>query len=159
MAARMNTVLKVAILVLVAVLHQGSALECWQCDSNSSPECDDPITQSEHHKSFHIKNCDSTLSTYRSTSEKQICRKTVQIENGKKVVIRACSLPYPQERDITDGVCSPDTVPSNTIIQSCHICSTDVCNGAHSTLGQVSAITSLFFFGIPSILFAYRWSY
>ncbi|XP_012267569.1 uncharacterized protein LOC105692736 [Athalia rosae] len=158
-AIRMSAVLQVTLLVLAAVLHQGSALRCWECSSNSSPECGDPITDSEHHQRFHTKDCDATLSQHPYSYEKSVCRKTVQRSNGKKVVIRACAIPYPDERDITDGVCSTVPTASHITIESCHVCTTDLCNGAHSALGQVTAIKSLLFFGIPSVLFAYRWSY
>ncbi|XP_015518517.2 UPAR/Ly6 domain-containing protein CG9338 [Neodiprion pinetum] len=159
MAGRMTVALQATLFVLAAVLYQGEALRCWHCSSDSSPDCGDVITYSEHNRQFHTADCEADLRQNPYTFARPVCKKIVEIKNGARIVIRKCDSPLPDERDITDGVCSTVPSPSHVTVESCHVCTTDLCNGAHSALGHASVMTSLLFFGIPSILFAYRWSY
>ncbi|XP_076639581.1 UPAR/Ly6 domain-containing protein crok [Colletes latitarsis] len=113
---------------LVVLARSGSALKCWDCASNMNALCGDPMNITEHQSTFHTKICESG---YFETS-KPICRKIVKRENGERVVIRQCSTPNVDEADITDGPCSAMAISGRSMIESCHICSTDLCNSATS---------------------------
>lgn len=125
MSSRLEWMLVVFGLVLLA--QSGSALRCWVCASNANPLCGDPMNITEHQSTFHTRTCDGGL--YDST--KPICRKIVKRENGDRVVLRQCSTPNVDETQITDGPCSA-TMSSGPNVESCHICSTDLCNSATS---------------------------
>ncbi|XP_076662106.1 UPAR/Ly6 domain-containing protein crok [Halictus rubicundus] len=124
MSPRLEWTLVVFGLVLLA--QSGSALRCWVCASNSNSLCGDPMNITEHQAMFHAKVCDN--GPY--DSSKTICRKIVKRENGDRVVIRQCSTPNVDEADITNGPCSAMAISGPSVIESCHICSTDLCNSA-----------------------------
>ncbi|XP_033340666.1 UPAR/Ly6 domain-containing protein crok [Megalopta genalis] len=113
---------------LVVFAQSGSALKCWVCASNASPLCGDPMNITEHQTTFHTKVCESGI----YDASKPICRKIVKRENGDRVVIRQCSTPNVDEASITDGPCSSMAIAGTNVIESCHICSTDLCNSAPS---------------------------
>ncbi|XP_029158745.1 uncharacterized protein LOC114931016 [Nylanderia fulva] len=105
----------------------GSALRCWVCSSNVNAMCADPMNTTDHQAAFHIRTCDT--GHYGTT--KAICRKMVKREYGERIVIRQCSTPYHDELEVTDGLCGNTmTQPGRDVIESCHICSTDLCNSA-----------------------------
>lgn len=115
------------ILGMTLFITSGSALRCWVCSSNVNNLCNDPMNTTDHQAAFHIRNCETDH--YHST--KAICRKIVKQEYGQRVVIRQCSTPYHDEIDITDGLCGNSaTQAGRDVIESCHICSTDLCNSA-----------------------------
>ncbi|CAL7943835.1 unnamed protein product [Xylocopa violacea] len=132
-----------AIFGLVVVARSGSALQCWDCASNLNSLCADPLNVTDHQIKFHTKVCDVT--SY--DTSKHICRKIVKRDNGERVVIRQCSTPNVDEADIVDGPCSASAVTSRNLIESCHICSTDLCNSATS-----SAITQPLFIATLAII-------
>lgn len=113
---------------LVVLAQSGLALRCWDCASNTNTLCGDPLNITDHQTLFHTKTCERSYET-----SKHICRKTVRKENGEQVVIRQCSTPNVDEADIIDGPCSGSAISSRNVIESCHICSTDLCNFATST--------------------------
>lgn len=113
---------------LICVAQSGLALRCWDCASNMHSLCGDPLNITEHQAAFHTKYCEP--GSYETS--KQICRKIVKREHGERVVIRQCSTPNVDEADITDGPCSATAMSGRSIIESCHICSTDLCNSATS---------------------------
>ncbi|KZC08922.1 hypothetical protein WN55_00313 [Dufourea novaeangliae] len=122
----------------------GSALRCWDCASNANALCGDPMNITEHQVTFHTKVCEAGL----YDSSKPICRKTVRRENGERVVIRQCSTPNVDEADITDGPCSAMATGGRSVVESCHICSTDLCNSATSaSIMQPLYIVALAFVG------------
>jgi len=52
-------------------------------------------------------------------------------EYGERIVIRQCSTPYHDEIDVIDGQCGNSMIqPGRDVIESCHICSSDLCNSA-----------------------------
>lgn len=71
-------------------------------------------------------------------------------DGGDRVVIRSCAIPNHDETDITDGPCSPLMTNGRDMVESCHICSTDLCNSASS----LSTTQSLYIVGF--ILIGYR---
>ncbi|KAF3425071.1 hypothetical protein E2986_08132, partial [Frieseomelitta varia] len=105
------------------------ALRCWDCASNTNILCGDPLNITEHQTLFHSKICET--GSYEPS--KHICRKIVRRENGERVVIRQCSTPNVDEVDIVDGPCSGSVISGRNVIESCHICSTDLCNSATGT--------------------------
>ncbi|XP_076247084.1 UPAR/Ly6 domain-containing protein crok [Calliopsis andreniformis] len=113
---------------LIVLAGSGSALRCWDCASNTNPLCGDPLNVTDHQTTFHTKICDANI--YERV--KPICRKIVKRENGERVVIRQCSTPNVDEADITDGPCSAMALSGRSVVESCHICSTDLCNSATS---------------------------
>ncbi|KAG7205531.1 hypothetical protein KM043_007509 [Ampulex compressa] len=115
-----------AILGLVLLARSGTALRCWDCASNLNSMCGDPMNVSDHQATFHTKICGA--GPYETS--KSICRKIVKRVNSQKVVIRQCSTPNIDEMDITDGECSPTATAGHGATESCHICSTDLCNSA-----------------------------
>ncbi|XP_076169486.1 UPAR/Ly6 domain-containing protein crok [Ptiloglossa arizonensis] len=116
------------VLGLVVLARSGSALKCWDCASNFNALCGDPMNITEHHATFHTKVCESSF----YETSKPICRKIVKRENSERVVIRQCSTPNVDETDIVDGPCSAMAMSGRSIIESCHICSTNLCNSATS---------------------------
>ncbi|CAK9810968.1 hypothetical protein ANTPLA_LOCUS6747 [Anthophora plagiata] len=128
---------------LIVFAQSGSALRCWDCASNKNALCGDPLNITEHQAIFHTKVCEA--GTYETS--KHICRKIVKRENAERVVIRQCSTPNVDEADIVDGPCSAMAVSGQNVIESCHICSTDLCNSATS----VSVMQSLFVFALAII--------
>lgn len=119
---------------LVLLAQSGSALRCWVCASNSNALCGDPMNITEHQATFQTKVCDGGI----YDSSKPICRKIVKRENGDRVVIRQCSTPNVDEAHITDGPCSSMAISGPNVIESCHICSSDLCNSATSASIQHS---------------------
>ncbi|XP_034186240.1 UPAR/Ly6 domain-containing protein crok [Osmia lignaria lignaria] len=113
---------------LVVLVRPGSALKCWDCASNMNALCADPMNVTEHQAMFHVKTCEAGF----YETSKPICRKIVKRENGERVVIRQCSTPNVDEADIHDGPCSAMAISSRNVIESCHICSTDLCNSSTS---------------------------
>ncbi|KOX72519.1 hypothetical protein WN51_03113, partial [Melipona quadrifasciata] len=114
-------------IILIYVI--GLALRCWDCASNTNTLCGDPLNITDHQTLFYTKICDTEL----FETSKRICRKTVRKENGEQVVIRQCSTPNVDEADIVDGPCSGSAISGRNVIESCHICSTDLCNSATGT--------------------------
>ncbi|XP_036151105.1 uncharacterized protein LOC118648800, partial [Monomorium pharaonis] len=124
-------------LISICYLCSGSALRCWVCASNVNTMCKDPMNTSDHNAAFHIRTCDP--GPYGSS--KPICRKIVKREMGERVVIRQCSTPYHDEMDIIDGQCGNSmTQTGRDVIESCHICSSDLCNS-----GTISSATRLLY--------------
>ncbi|XP_024939157.1 uncharacterized protein LOC107266125 isoform X2 [Cephus cinctus] len=121
---------------LRSISSKTSALHCWSCSSDATPDCADPLNATEHNKLFHTKACEGTMSPHHYLNEKPVCRKTVQYVSGERRVIRACSVPNPDERDIVDGPCTHLTTASYITIESCHICNTDYCNTATYVSGS-----------------------
>ncbi|XP_053978209.1 uncharacterized protein LOC128876125 [Hylaeus volcanicus] len=126
MSSRLEWMLLALGLVLLA--RSGAALRCWDCASNTNALCGDPMNITEHQSTFRTKVCESG---YYDTT-KPICRKIVKRENGERVVIRQCSTPNVDEADIVNGPCSAMAISGRNMIESCHICSTDLCNSATS---------------------------
>ncbi|XP_011157438.1 uncharacterized protein LOC105194283 [Solenopsis invicta] len=125
MVSAMRTAL--IIFGLTLFITSGSALRCWVCASNVNSMCKDPMNTSDHNAAFHIRTCDP--GPYGSS--KPICRKIVKREMGERVVIRQCSTPYHDEMDTIDGQCGNSvTQAGRDVIESCHICSSDLCNSA-----------------------------
>jgi hypothetical protein len=118
----------VILLCVTLFVTSGSALRCWVCSSNVNSMCADPMNTSDHHSTFHIHTCEPA-GHYGS---KSICRKIVKREFGERIVIRQCSTPYHDEVNTVDGPCSTNSQPGHDVIESCHICSTDLCNSATS---------------------------
>lgn len=117
----------IIILGLSLFVASGSALRCWVCSSNVNVMCNDPMNTTDHQAAFHIRTCDP--GPYGSS--KPICRKIVKREYGERIVIRQCSTPYHDEIDVIDGQCGNSmTQPGRDVIESCHICSSDLCNSA-----------------------------
>ena len=126
MSSRFDWMLVIVGLIVLA--RSGSALRCWDCASNMNTLCGDPMNVTEHQATFHTKTCEA--GHYQTPTA--ICRKIVKRENGERVVIRQCSTPNVDEADIHDGPCSAMAISGRNVIESCHICSTDLCNSATS---------------------------
>ncbi|XP_012059066.1 PREDICTED: uncharacterized protein LOC105622256 [Atta cephalotes] len=127
----------------------GSALRCWVCSSNVNIMCNDPMNTTDHQAAFHIKTCDP--GPYGSS--KPICRKIVKREYGERIIIRQCSTPYHDEIDIIDGQCGNSMIqPRRDVIESCHICSSDLCNSATT----ISAMKLLYIIGRNHVIHSPR---
>ncbi|XP_066583117.1 UPAR/Ly6 domain-containing protein crok-like [Prorops nasuta] len=121
------------IFALIVLVQSGSALRCWECQSNSNQLCGDLSNTTEHHRLFHDRLCEQGVTNFYQ-NHVQVCRKIVKKEYGQRIVIRSCSTLNPDEQGITDGVCGQSMLGSrSSTIESCHICSTDLCNSATST--------------------------
>ncbi|XP_014488211.1 PREDICTED: uncharacterized protein LOC106751703 [Dinoponera quadriceps] len=127
---------------VILLVTSGSALRCWVCASNVNVMCKDPMNTTDHQATFHTRTCDS--GNYGSA--KPICRKIVKREYGERVILRQCSTPNHDEVNIDDGPCSSTSQPGNDAIESCHICSSDLCNSATSVpiMGILYASMALF---------------
>lgn len=123
-----TNVLSMYLVVFLAIFaSSGYALRCWDCASNVNSMCNDPMNTTEHQALFHVKDCGR--GSYANV--RTLCRKMVTREDGERVVIRSCYSPNHDEMDTTDGPCSTQTMSGRSIIESCHICSTDLCNSAN----------------------------
>ncbi|KAM0735221.1 UPAR/Ly6 domain-containing protein crok [Formica fusca] len=115
------------ILAVTLFVTSGSALRCWDCSSNVNVMCNDPMNTTDHQAAFHIKTCDTGY----YGSSKPICRKIVKQKYGERIVIRQCSTAYHDEVEIGNGLCGNSATQSERdVIESCHICNTDLCNSA-----------------------------
>ncbi|XP_035733069.1 uncharacterized protein LOC118446489 [Vespa mandarinia] len=121
-----NTFWMLLTVFLTIFANSGSALKCWECSSHMNAMCGDPMNTTEHQVMFHVKECGR--GPY--ASSRPICRKMVKRDGGDHVVIRSCAIPNHDETDITDGPCSPLMTNGRDMVESCHICSTDLCNSA-----------------------------
>ncbi|XP_033229860.1 uncharacterized protein LOC117181376 [Belonocnema kinseyi] len=131
-----------SLFVLIGLVQYATSLKCWQCTSNLSAGCGDPMNNTEHHGTFHIQDCDAT-SQHPYSYGRHLCRKIVRRVHGQREIIRQCTEPTPEERDITDGPCSQMAQPSYVTIESCNICSTDFCNSATSLSGKSFAFATV----------------
>ncbi|KAK2587853.1 hypothetical protein KPH14_003950 [Odynerus spinipes] len=136
-----------SLVVLAIFVGSGSALRCWDCSSNVNALCNDPMNTTEHQAIFHVKDC--RRGPYANV--KTVCRKIVTREDGERVVIRSCSMPNHDEMETSDGPCSPQMMSGRSIVESCHICSTDLCNSASG----LSTMRSLYFTGLALILYRF----
>lgn len=59
---------------LIVSIQSGSALQCWDCASNTNPLCGDPMNVTDHHGIFHVKTCESGI----YDTSRKICRKIVK---------------------------------------------------------------------------------
>ncbi|KAL2735564.1 hypothetical protein V1478_003204, partial [Vespula squamosa] len=130
----------------IVLMALSSALRCWECSSHMNAMCGDPMNSTDHQAMFHVKECGR--GPY--ASSKPICRKMVKRDGGDRVVIRSCAIPNHDETDITDGPCSPLMTNGRDMVESCHICNTDLCNSASGLL----TTQSLYIAGF--ILIGYR---
>lgn len=128
---------------VILLAATGSALRCWDCSSNVNVMCADPMNTTDHQAAFHIKTCEAG----HYGSSKPICRKIVKREFGERNVIRQCSTPYNDEINIVDGPCSSTMQSGHDVIESCHICSTDLCNSA-----TTASTTRLLYTGTLTLL-------
>lgn len=130
----------ISLVCLLAIFtSSGSALRCWDCSSNTNQMCNDPMNTTDHQALFHVADC----KTGQYANVKTVCRKIVMREDGQRVIVRSCSIPNHDEMENNDGACSPQ-IMSGHIIESCHICSTDLCNSASG----LSTMRSLYFVGL-----------
>jgi len=74
-------------------------------------------------------------------------------EHGDRVVIRQCSVPYHDEIDIVDGPCG-SSMTQQEHDESCHICSTDLCNSA-----TTASTMQLLYAGALALLVFYQFKY
>lgn len=130
---------------LVVLSQSGLALRCWDCTSDKNVLCGDPLNSTEHQSAFHTKFCETG-------SYEPVCRKIVKRENNARIVIRQCSTLNVDEADITDGPCSTTMTLGPSIIESCHICSTDLCNSATgASITQSLFVVALAIIGYRSL--------
>ncbi|KAH0945758.1 hypothetical protein HN011_004411 [Eciton burchellii] len=134
---------------LVLLATSGSALRCWVCSSNVNVVCNDPMNTTDHHAIFYVSTCDPG----HYGGLKPICRKIVKREHGDRVVIRQCSVPYHDEIDIVDGPCG-SSMTQQEHDESCHICSTDLCNSA-----TTASTMQLLYAGALALLVFYQFKY
>ncbi|XP_068967095.1 UPAR/Ly6 domain-containing protein crok-like [Bombus flavifrons] len=133
---------------LVVLSQSGLALRCWDCASNNNILCGDPLNITDHQAAFYTKLCET--GSYEPV--KHVCRKIVRRENNERVVIRQCSTLNVDEGDITDGPCSTTMTSGRNIIESCHICSTDLCNSATgASITQSLFVVALAIIGYRSL--------
>ncbi|XP_020298768.1 uncharacterized protein LOC109863002 isoform X1 [Pseudomyrmex gracilis] len=127
-----------AVLIIFAItlfVTSGSALRCWVCSSNVNVVCDDPMNTTEHHTTFHARDCNEYSRDHLSGhygNSRAVCRKIVKRDYGQRIVVRQCSTLNHDEIDIVDGTCGASAQQGPVEIESCHICSTDLCNSATS---------------------------
>ncbi|XP_060819882.1 uncharacterized protein LOC132909221 [Bombus pascuorum] len=133
---------------LVVLSQSGLALRCWSCASDKNVLCGDPLNITDHQAAFYTKDCESE--SYEPI--KHICRKFVKRENNERIIIRQCSTLNVDEEDITDGPCSTTMTSGRSIIESCHICSTDLCNSATgASITQSLLVVALAIIGYRSL--------
>ncbi|XP_015178518.1 PREDICTED: uncharacterized protein LOC107067473 [Polistes dominula] len=141
-----NTSWMILAIFLIIFANSGSALRCWDCSSHTSAMCGDPMNSTDHQVMFHVKECGRGM----YNNNRPICRKTVLKDGGERIVIRSCAIPNIDENDITDGTCGSLAKNNQGITESCHICSTDLCNSASG----LSTTLSLYIVGF--IFIGYR---
>ncbi|KAF7990312.1 hypothetical protein HCN44_000117 [Aphidius gifuensis] len=136
MASNINWI--IATLTFAVIIQSGMALRCWTCTSDRSPECGDPMNITEHQRNFQTRDCEATSSaSMYGSSVQSICKKMVTRENGRTVIRRSCEIPTQEEKNIQNGPCPPNAaVGSHIIVESCHVCSSDLCNSAISIAGN-----------------------
>jgi len=124
-----------AVLLLFCLIHAGSSLSCFQCNSFNNDTCGDPFfgdgndLKRAKEQSF-LKEC--------PTDTRYFCRKIYQNVRGEERVIRNCG----SERDEKDRDCYT-TVLEEYNTKVCQCDNDDGCNSGNmfqvSTMAIVSA--------------------
>ncbi|KAH0568530.1 uncharacterized protein LOC123263805 [Cotesia glomerata] len=115
--------------LMVLFIHEGLAIKCWECRSDSDPKCADPFDNStvpiadcsEKRELSHLKGVKSTM-----------CRKIRQKVNGVWKYIRSCA--YLGEPGIggDERFCLMRTGSYNIFMEYCTCNSKDGCNAGTS---------------------------
>ncbi|XP_057337817.1 uncharacterized protein LOC130675928 [Microplitis mediator] len=124
--------------LLVLFIHQGSAIKCWECRSDSDPKCADPFDNS----TVPIADCSEKKELdYLPNVKSTLCRKIRQKVNGVWTYIRNCA--YLGEPGIggDERFCLMRTGSYNIFMEYCTCNSKDGCNA--STSIQSSWLLSL----------------
>lgn len=133
-------------LVLLFTPH-GDTIRCWDCNSNTDPQCADPFDNS----TVHMKNClyEPFLPHYPSVRS-TMCRKIRQKVNGKWRYYRDCA--YLGEPGIggDERYCLMRTGTHNIFVEICTCVSKDGCNNAASL--EIHLIITF----VGSLLFAFH---
>ncbi|CAH0564142.1 unnamed protein product [Brassicogethes aeneus] len=132
--------------VILALVKNGDALQCWKCSSEMDVTCRDyfnvtkimqtrryfdninygnrqqqPITNDPH-----LELCDDRFTT--SYDKTNVCLKTIHTTpNGMQVVNRKCML---VNKDLKSGACPQELTQRGQSLDYCLTCNYDGCNAA-----------------------------
>ncbi|CAG9856788.1 unnamed protein product [Phyllotreta striolata] len=136
--------------VFLALIHFGSALQCWKCHSEFDITCHDyfNVTRIEQNKRYydnfnygsnrpvqnqrnepHLEHCDQSYATH--FNQKTVCLKRVYRapgSNDRPHVQRECRL---VSINLKEGECPEDLASDRSrTVDFCGTCTYDGCNGA-----------------------------
>merc|ERR1711935_142153 len=134
--SKMNFSSPLILIVLLAVISTGEAIQCYTCTSYTKALCADPFTNEDNGLA---KSGEEFVQTCPDDGKEYFCRKIYQNVRGDERIIRGCG--YEKYTNLA-GEEKPDykTVLEeyNTYVTTC---TTDKCNG--STTIRVSMISVL----------------
>lgn len=125
----------VAIIILISVVKESQAIECYHCNSEYDPRCGDEFDPFSLGK----VNCTIWAKPEGIEEEATLCRKITQKVYGKVRVYRGCGY-LKEERD--DKECVKRSGTHDVFAVYC-ACTTDLCNGA-VPVHSATTITLLF---------------
>ncbi|XP_043286021.1 uncharacterized protein [Venturia canescens] len=124
------------LVILAAIVKQGEAIICYQCNSAFDPRCGDPFDP----YSLGTVNCSfQPRLEHLGHLEPTLCRKIAQKVYGKLRVVRGCGY-ISEARD--NGLCVRRTGTHDVMAHYC-ACTGDLCNGAIGKLPS-SVTTAIF---------------
>ncbi|XP_076239682.1 UPAR/Ly6 domain-containing protein crok [Calliopsis andreniformis] len=153
-ANRLAPIVTLVLVVLLASIHHGEAIICYQCNSEYDPRCGDPFDP----YTLGTVNCSfQPRLEHLSHLEPTICRKITQKVYGKIRVVRGCGY-LTDERDNSECLSRSGTHDVQAIYCSC---TGDLCNSAESrTPSFLLPLTSILavVLAVPSLLLSYSFA-
>ncbi|GIY28257.1 protein quiver [Caerostris darwini] len=121
----------------VFVIHTGSAIKCWDCNSHYDKNCADPFRNA----TFDLMDCNMRSLEHFPQQKATVCRKIIQKVRDDYRFVRGCGW-LSSEKESTD--CFKRAGTFNVLIQYCS-CDKDGCNAApsilqHSWIGLLAAV-------------------
>ncbi|XP_018009478.1 U-scoloptoxin(05)-Sm1a [Hyalella azteca] len=110
---------------LAFVVHSGSAIRCWDCNSKFDPRCGHG--HFDNH-TLETVDCDQISYTHLGNAKAKYCRKVIQYIEGTERTIRSCGW-LDDARAITHDGCYSRTGTKDIMITFC-TCEADSCNSA-----------------------------
>ncbi|EFA07944.1 hypothetical protein TcasGA2_TC005525 [Tribolium castaneum] len=149
-----------ALTVLLALAHNGWALQCWSCSSDLDPSCMDhfnatrysqfrntyqqvnPNYQNQRNEMPVLRQCENNLGQI--YNQKPMCvKRIINVPYGKKIITRECKSVSMNQ---AVGTC-PE---KNSNIEFCEYCDFDGCNHAAGLRG------SLWVLLVPAVFYSLR---
>ncbi|XP_076365550.1 UPAR/Ly6 domain-containing protein crok-like [Tachypleus tridentatus] len=108
--------------VLFMVVHGGTAIMCWECNSIYDPNCNDPF----NNFTMALVDCSQRSLPHYPNTPATLCRKVIQKVNNEYRYIRSCGWLTDEKRE---SECMKRAGTYHVLIQYCN-CKADGCNDA-----------------------------